>query len=56
MGFEAVRRRGRYWDDCKKLDEIILNFPFHTTGKNGRDFENGFASTLITMNGSLVLR
>jgi hypothetical protein len=49
MGFEAVKRRGRYWDDCKTLNGLIERFPFHTTGKSERDFENGFASTLITM-------
>lgn len=52
MGFESVRRKGRYWEDCKKIDKIILNFPFHTTGKTERDFENGFATTLITMKNS----
>ena len=49
MGFEVARRRGNYWDDCKKLHELINNYPFHTTGKNERDFENGFASTLMTV-------
>ena len=52
MGFEAVRRRGKYWDDCKKLDGLISNFPFHTTGKNERDFENGFATTLMAVKSS----
>ncbi len=47
MGFEAVRRRGKYWDDAKELDSIINDYPFHTTGKNERDFENGFATTLM---------
>lgn len=49
MGFESVRRRGRYWDDCKTLHTLINDFPFHTTGKNERDFENGFATTLMTI-------
>lgn len=47
MSFEVSRRFGRYWDDCKELDELIYNYPFHTTGKNERDFENGFATSLI---------
>lgn len=49
MGFEGVRRRGKYWDDCKKIHSLINDFPFHTTGKTERDFENGFATTLMTM-------
>ena len=49
MGFESVRRRGRHWDDCKQLHSLINDFPFHTTGKNERAFENGFASTLMAM-------
>jgi len=52
MGFEAVKRRGKYWDDCKQLHELITNFPFHTTGKKERDFENGFATTLLAMQNS----
>lgn len=49
MGFEAVKRRGKYWDDCNELHELVNNFPFHTTGKNERDFENGFATHLLAM-------
>ncbi len=49
MGFEVGRRRGRYWDDAKKLDETLQEYPFHTTGKAERDFENGIASSLMTM-------
>ena len=49
MSFEAARRRGRYWDDAKALDDVIQNYPFHTTGKNERAFENGVASALMTM-------
>lgn len=47
MGFESARRHGRFWDDAKALDKIIHNFPFNTTGKSERDFENGFASILM---------
>ena len=47
MSFEASVRRGRYWEDAKILDEMIYDYPFHTTGKNERDFENGFASGLM---------
>lgn len=50
MGFEKVKRIGKYWDDVNRLDGIIKIFPFHTTGKNERDFENGFASTLLSNN------
>lgn len=49
MSFETGRRRGKYWDDVKKLDELFHDYPFHTTGKNERDFENGIASTLMAM-------
>lgn len=52
MGFESVRRRGRYWDDAKRLNSIIHDFPFNTTGKSERDFENGFAATLMAMKSS----
>lgn len=48
MGFEAGRRRGRYWEDAKKLDEFFHDYPFHTTGKKERDFENGVAMSLLT--------
>ena len=49
MGFEPVRRRGSYWNDVQKVDEVIRNFPFHTTGKSEKDFENGFSSALMAM-------
>lgn len=49
MGFELVRRRGKYWDDCKQLHRFLKKYPFHTTGKNERDFENGLASFLLGM-------
>ena len=49
MSFEPSKRHGRFWEDAKTLDRIINEFPFHTTGKNERDFENGFASALMTM-------
>ncbi len=48
MGFEPVRRRGAYWDDAIKVDEIIRNFPFHTTGKTEKSFEHGFSTVLLT--------
>jgi len=48
MSFEATRRHGRFWDDAKELHKMIHNYPFNTTGKNERDFENGFASALMT--------
>ena len=49
MGFEPARRASRHWDDAKQLDKTIRSFPFHTTGKNERDFETGLATSLITM-------
>ncbi|WP_428354761.1 hypothetical protein [Methyloprofundus sp.] len=49
MSFEYSKRFGRFWDDAKTLNNMIYDYPFHTTGKNERDFENGFASTLITV-------
>lgn len=47
MGFEAVRRRGRVWEDAKTLHEAIMEFPFQTTGSSESDFERGFATTLM---------
>ena len=47
MGFEAVRRTGRIWDDAKTLHESIMDFPFQTTGSSESDFERGFATTLM---------
>lgn len=44
MEFESVRRRGSVWEDALKVDEIIQDYPFHTTGKKERDFENGFSN------------
>jgi hypothetical protein len=49
MGFEAVKRRGKYWEDCNSIHSLINEFPFHTTGKNERDFEIGFATHLMAM-------
>ncbi|TBW57983.1 hypothetical protein EZI54_05910 [Marinobacter halodurans] len=49
MGFQASRRYGRYWEDAKKLDELINRYHFNTSGKDERSFENGFASTLLNM-------
>jgi hypothetical protein len=49
MGFEPVKRRGSYWEDVKKIDEVIKDFPFHTTGKCEKDFENGFSTALMAM-------
>lgn len=48
MSFESARRHGRYWNDANQLHKTIEKFPFHTTGKKERDFENGFASTLLS--------
>ena len=47
MSFEPAIRRGRFWDDANALNKRIVEYPFHTSGKNERDFENGFASVLI---------
>ena len=47
MSFENSRRNGRYWNDCKTLTKLINKFHFNTTGKNERDFETGFANTLM---------
>jgi hypothetical protein len=52
MGFEAGRRRGSIWEDAQKLDQVIQDFPFHTTGKKEHDFETGFATTLMAMKSS----
>ena len=47
MGFESGKRYGRYWEDAKKVDALIHAYPFNTSGKNERDFENGFATSLM---------
>jgi len=47
MSFEPGRRHGRYWEDAKKLHKLLDTYPFHTTGKSERDFENGLASALM---------
>ncbi|TDX99328.1 hypothetical protein [Thiohalophilus thiocyanatoxydans] len=47
MGFESVRRRGRVWEDAKKLDSVIKKFPFATSGSNESAFERGFATSLM---------
>ena len=47
MGFEPGKRYGRYWEDANVLDELIRNYPFNTSGKSERDFENGFAASLM---------
>lgn len=48
MGFEKGNRRGSYWDDAKKIDQFIQDFPFHTTGRTEKDFENGFSLAMMT--------
>ena len=47
MGFESGRKRGMLWEDAEKLDRVIQEFPFNTTGKNEREFETGFATVLM---------
>jgi hypothetical protein len=47
LGFELARRRGRVWEDAKKLNETILQFPFATSGSNESVFERGFATSLM---------
>ena len=49
MAFEKGIRRGSYWNDVVKVNSIINNFPFYTTGKSEKDFENGFSTALMTM-------
>lgn len=46
MSFESSRRYGRFWDDAKELDSFISDYHFNTSGKNERDFEQGFAAAL----------
>jgi len=47
MSFEAGRRKGSVWDDANKLNTLLHDFPFHTTGKSEKDFEKGFSSHLM---------
>ena len=48
MGFEVGRRRGSMWDDVNKINDMVINFPFHTTGKSEKSFENGFSTAILT--------
>ncbi len=48
MSFESGKRRGRFWEDAGELDRLIKKYPFYTTAKNERDFENGFSTSLMT--------
>ena len=47
MSFESTRRHGRFWDDALKLNKMIRKYPFNTTNKSEREFETGFAHTLM---------
>lgn len=47
MGFEVGRRRGKHWEDIKKLDTIIKNAKFNLTAKTEREFEISFANILM---------
>lgn len=49
MGFKTGRKKGMLWEDALQLDSVIRDFPFNTTGKNEREFETGFATTLMAM-------
>lgn len=48
MGYEPGKRRGALWEDAQKLNQIIQDFPFNTTGKSEREFETGFSTALIS--------
>jgi len=52
MGFKTSKSRGFWWEDAQELDRFIQNFPFHTTGKNERNFETGFATALMASKSS----
>lgn len=52
MGFESSKRFGRYWEDAKQVHQLIHAYPFNTSGKSERDFENGFATSLIMAKGN----
>ena len=56
MGFEVVRRRGKVWEDTKSLHSMLMKFPFQTTGGSERDFERGFATTLMNSREDYNLR
>ena len=49
MSFVTSQRRGKYWEDAKRLDKLIHSHPFHTTGKNEADFEKGFSTAMLTL-------
>jgi hypothetical protein len=46
MGFETARRRGKFWDDAKKIDGLINEFDFNLTEKDERGFESSFSAVL----------
>ena len=46
MVFQPGPRRGNVWDDVRTLDTIIKNTHFKLNGKNERDFEFAFMSTV----------
>lgn len=46
MAFELGRRNGSLWNDAKRLNEFISEFPFQTTGKKEKDFEIGVSQAL----------
>jgi hypothetical protein len=47
MGHMPTRRRGLLWSDANRLNKIIREFPFNTTGKTEREFETGFSTAII---------
>lgn len=49
MGFELGRRTGRYWQDAHRLNQFIFDYAFHLTSKHEKAFENGLASSLMTL-------
>jgi hypothetical protein len=49
MGFQTSKRYGKYWEDAKKLNDIVRKYHFNTTAKDERSFEHGFSATLRSM-------
>lgn len=47
MGHKSSKRRGNIWNDAIHLNELILDFPFATTGGKEKDFERGIATSLM---------
>lgn len=58
MAFKSGRRTGVLWDDLNTIVHFISSFSFNLSNKSERQFENTFASSLLSqkdkINGKIV--